>query len=66
MNQGRVPGAVVTNPLLKTVEQEWLDKRQGKAAAIERERHDWGRYCRASGIGGFTSAAFTGISQRLE
>jgi methylenetetrahydrofolate reductase (NADPH) len=36
MNRGRVPGAVVTDPLLKTVEREWQDKRQGKIAAIER------------------------------
>ena len=36
MNRGRVPGAVVTAPLLDTVEREWQDRRQGKTAAIER------------------------------
>jgi methylenetetrahydrofolate reductase (NADPH) len=36
MNQGRVPGAVVTDPLLGKVQTEWQDKKQGKAAAIER------------------------------
>jgi len=36
MNQGRVPGAVVTDTLLRMVQSEWQDKNQGKAAAIER------------------------------
>jgi len=36
INQGRVPGAVVTDPLLHTVLTEWKDKKRGKAAAIER------------------------------
>lgn len=36
MNQGRVPGAVVTDALLTTVQQEWRDKQQGRRAAIER------------------------------
>ncbi len=36
MNQGRVPGAVVTDSLLHTVQMEWRDKQQGKKAAIER------------------------------
>ncbi|MGB5986293.1 MAG: methylenetetrahydrofolate reductase, partial [Desulfobacterales bacterium] len=36
MNQGRVPGAVVTDALLGTVEREWRDKTEGRAAAIER------------------------------
>jgi methylenetetrahydrofolate reductase (NADPH) len=31
-----VPGAVVTDDLLRTVQREWQDKRQGKKAAIER------------------------------
>jgi len=36
MNKGRVPGAVVTDGLLKTVQKEWQDKLAGKKAAIER------------------------------
>ena len=36
MNQGRVPGAVVTDSLLDTVQKEWQDKKLGKIAAIER------------------------------
>ncbi len=36
MNQGRVPGAVVTDPLLRRVQMEWRDKKEGSAAAIER------------------------------
>lgn len=36
MNRGRVPGAVVTDRLLRTVHREWQSRRQGKAAAIER------------------------------
>ena len=36
MNQGRVPGAVVTDPLLMTIEKEWQDKNKGRLAAIER------------------------------
>jgi len=36
MNRGRVPGAVVTDKLLQAVENEWSDKKQGQAAAIER------------------------------
>lgn len=36
MNRGRVPGAVVTDQLLETVEGEWQDQQQGNAAAIER------------------------------
>ena len=36
MNKGRVPGAVVTDGLLQTVQQEWQDKQAGKKAAIER------------------------------
>jgi hypothetical protein len=36
MNQGRVPGAVVTDDLLQTVQTEWQDKQAGRTAAIER------------------------------
>ena len=36
MNQARVPGAVVSDPLLDLVQKEWKNKKQGKAAAIER------------------------------
>ena len=36
MNQGRIPGAVVTDLLLEVVRREWRDKAQGRAAAIER------------------------------
>jgi methylenetetrahydrofolate reductase (NADPH) len=36
MNQGRVPGAVVTDSLLETIEEEWKEKKEGKASAIER------------------------------
>ena len=36
MNRGRVPGAVVSDPLLGAVQREWQDRRQGKKAAIER------------------------------
>ena len=36
MNQGRVPGAVVTDQLLHTVEKEWKDKQAGRKVAIER------------------------------
>ena len=36
MNHGRVPGAVVSDQLLTTVEAEWQDSTQGKTAAIER------------------------------
>ena len=36
MNKGRVPGAVVTDSLLGTVENDWKNKKAGKTAAIER------------------------------
>ncbi len=36
MNQGKIPGSVVTDTLLKTVQREWRNKNQGRAAAIER------------------------------
>jgi methylenetetrahydrofolate reductase (NADPH) len=36
MNQGAVPGAVVTDKLLKQVEVEWRDSRQGRKKAVER------------------------------
>ncbi|GAB6908940.1 Methylenetetrahydrofolate reductase [Desulfosarcina cetonica] len=36
MNQGRVPGAVVTDTLLATVKREWQDKKAGREATIER------------------------------
>ncbi len=36
MNQGRIPGAVVTDSLLDTVVREWRDPRQGRSAAVER------------------------------
>jgi methylenetetrahydrofolate reductase (NADPH) len=36
MNRGRVPGAVVTDRLLGTVEGEWRDRKAGKTAAVER------------------------------
>jgi methylenetetrahydrofolate reductase (NADPH) len=36
MNQGRVPGAVVTDELLHTIEAEWKDKQEGRKLAIER------------------------------
>ncbi len=36
MNQGRVPGAFVSDKLLAQILDEWKDKKQGMAAAIER------------------------------
>jgi len=36
MNQGRVPGAVVSDPLLLTVQKEWQNKQAGQKSAIER------------------------------
>ena len=36
MNQGGVPGAVVTDKLLKQVEAEWKDPQQGRKLAVER------------------------------
>jgi methylenetetrahydrofolate reductase (NADPH) len=36
MNQGLVPGAVVTDKLLKQVEVEWRDSKQGRKTAVER------------------------------
>lgn len=36
MNNGKVPGAVVTDSLLKRVENEWKDKKTGRKLAIER------------------------------
>ena len=36
MNQGRVPGAVVTERLLDAVQSEWKDKEEGRQAAVER------------------------------
>ena len=36
MNKGRVPGAVVSDSLLKTVREEWQDKKDGQRMAIER------------------------------
>jgi len=36
MNQGIIPGAVVTDKLLKEVETEWRDSTQGRKLAIER------------------------------
>ncbi len=36
MNQGRVPGAVVTDRLLAIVQKEWQDPKNGRQAAIER------------------------------
>ena len=36
MNQGVVPGTVITDKLLKQVEVEWKDPKQGRKLAIER------------------------------
>ena len=36
MNAGRIPGAVVTDTLLKTVHSEWCDPKQGRQRSIER------------------------------
>lgn len=36
MNRGVVPGVVVTDALLETVQREWRDKEAGRKAAIER------------------------------
>jgi methylenetetrahydrofolate reductase (NADPH) len=36
MNQGKIPGTVVTDKLLNSVLKEWKDKQQGKKSAIER------------------------------
>ncbi len=36
MNQGRIPGAVVTDDLLARVRQEWTDPKTGRKAAVER------------------------------
>ncbi len=36
MNQGRVPGAVVTDKLCQTIEKEWKDAATGRQMAIER------------------------------
>ncbi len=36
MNQGAVPGAVVTDKLLKQVEVEWSNPKQGRNMAVER------------------------------
>ena len=36
MYRGAIPGAVVTENLLEAVRQEWQDKEQGEAAAVER------------------------------
>lgn len=36
MNRGDVPGAVVTDRLLRTVEKEWQGPKQGRKLAIER------------------------------
>jgi methylenetetrahydrofolate reductase (NADPH) len=36
MNQGKVPGAVVTDALLARIRQEWRDPKEGRRLAIER------------------------------
>ena len=36
MNQGRVPGCVVTDELLQKVGEEWKNKEEGRQAAMER------------------------------
>ncbi len=36
MNQGLIPGAVVSDSLLDTINREWSDPKSGKKAAIER------------------------------
>ncbi len=36
MNQGKVPGAIVTDALLKVVQDEWRVPEKGRAAGIER------------------------------
>lgn len=36
MNQGKIPGVVVTDSLLQTVSEEWRDKKTGRKACIER------------------------------
>jgi methylenetetrahydrofolate reductase (NADPH) len=36
MNQGRVPGAMVSDALLRRVEREWHDRDDGRKAAIDR------------------------------
>jgi len=36
MNQGVVPGATITDKLLKQVEAEWKDPKQGRKIAVER------------------------------
>ncbi len=36
MHQGKIPGAIVPDTLLKTVQEEWRDPEKGRAAGIER------------------------------
>jgi len=36
MNQGKIPGCVVTDKLLQQVESEWANKDEGRRSAIER------------------------------
>jgi len=36
MNQGRIPGALVSNKLLAKISDEWRDPKQGRIKAIER------------------------------
>lgn len=36
MNQGRIPGAIVPDELLKIIQSEWADPAQGRLAGIER------------------------------
>ena len=36
MNQGKIPGAIVPDALLKIVQSEWTDPAKGRLAAIER------------------------------
>jgi methylenetetrahydrofolate reductase (NADPH) len=36
MNEGKVPGAVVAEPLLRQIQTEWRDRATGSQAAIER------------------------------
>lgn len=62
MNQGRIPGAVVTDRLLARVQQEWRDKARGREAAVERSA----RLAAVLKGVGYKGVHFGGIHRRFD
>ncbi|MFH1629294.1 MAG: methylenetetrahydrofolate reductase C-terminal domain-containing protein [Pseudomonadota bacterium] len=62
MTEGKVPGVVVTPALLKTIQQEWKEKSNGRTATIERSAR---LAVVLKGLG-YKGVHFGGIHKRFE